>query len=419
MHAAPNQSRPGVWRPKTERDPSGVEGQKYRNEICALEAQIAELRRRDVAGDKAREIYHSGVQAMKSYQDKLEGEVCELREREKSFREDMESSKLEKSQLSSSLEVAAMNAIDLRQELYELELRMEAHIEDANSHRRRLQHENDQILESLREAQAEIVLLRRELGISESRCKILELEADRKLWEESRKKREAKEREEREKADAARQKAYLEESRRKMAAMKAEEEKQRRAAVAAREAEERARRERENAERKALEKAERERKEKELKRRQAWIKATEKEECRCRDRDMERWGIGRWTDERALRRFKALSEEFLETKFSETQPLTTAAIPWPCLDDTFDFELEHLDWGKVEAFFNRAASLMSGSGEYQTLLEKSHRMFHPDRWRSRNLLLSVMDEGLRQALERKGNMVAQAITPLWRKSKSV
>ncbi|KAJ7143711.1 hypothetical protein C8R44DRAFT_758720 [Mycena epipterygia] len=55
--------------------------------------------------------------------------------------------------------------------------------------------------------------------------------------------------------------------------------------------------------------------------------------------------------------------------------------------------------------------------EYGSLVEKVHRMFHPDKWKARGVLTTVMDEELRSSLETAGNVVAQAMTPLWRSSK--
>jgi len=43
--------------------------------------------------------------------------------------------------------------------------------------------------------------------------------------------------------------------------------------------------------------------------------------------------------------------------------------------------------------------------------------FLMDRWRSRNLLSSVMLEDERRSLERAGNIVSQALTPMWRNSR--
>jgi hypothetical protein len=54
---------------------------------------------------------------------------------------------------------------------------------------------------------------------------------------------------------------------------------------------------------------------------------------------------------------------------------------------------------------------------YKSLVEKVHRLFHPDKWKSRRSLVTVMDEELRKLLEEAGNVVAQAMTPIWRRSK--
>ena len=185
-------------------------------------------------------------------------------------------------------------------------------------------------------------------------------------------------------------------------------------------AEKKAKKEQEEAEQKAREKEEHECKEKArleaLRRARNWKFETEKERTRCRQRDRKLWGSGLWTNTRALERFKSQTEEFDRIKFSETQPLTIEVVPWPVLDEPFDFEVEQLDWSMVEAFW-ASVKLAFTPAEYTSLLEKAHRMFHPDKWKSRGLLNTVLDEALRKSLETAVNVVSQAITPLWRKSR--
>ncbi|KAJ7694899.1 hypothetical protein B0H17DRAFT_1199047 [Mycena rosella] len=226
--------------------------------------------------------------------------------------------------------------------------------------------------------------------------------------------------------------AELEESRRKMRELQAQEKARKRAAEEAekaekaehlrREAEEKARHEKEEQERKARETAERERKAKEARekreREQRWKAATQAEEARCAKRDEERWSAGVWTPARALERLRLQMDEFDRIKFSEAQPLTFRVIPWPVLTDPLDLDIEQIDWDAVEAFFARAKAQMADNvAEYNSLIERVHRMFHPDKWKARGVLLTVMDEELKGVLETAGNVVAQAMTPLWRKSK--
>ncbi|KAJ7263047.1 hypothetical protein C8J57DRAFT_446031 [Mycena rebaudengoi] len=284
-------------------------------------------------------------------------------------------------------------------------------------------------------AQAEIAVLREELQtvaraleMSESRLKMMQLESDRPLWEEAKKKREEREEEELARKDKRRRQTELEESRRKMREFQVQEaerkvaEEARRKERRRREAEEKAKREKEEAERKAREKAETERKEREERekreRAKRWMAATKKEEKRCQLRDIERWGTGEWTEARALERLRALMGEFEKIKFSEEQPLTFEVVPWPMLVDPFDMDVEQIDWNAVEAFFARAkGQLLANPADYKTLVERAHRMFHPDKWKARGLLSTVIDDALRKSLETAGNVVAQAMTPLWRKSK--
>ncbi|KAJ6629326.1 hypothetical protein B0H10DRAFT_1360693 [Mycena sp. CBHHK59/15] len=276
---------------------------------------------------------------------------------------------------------------------------------------------------------AEIETLKRALEMSESRLKILQLERDRPLWEEAKKKREMEEKEELAKQEERRRETEVQESRRKMQEFKMQEERRKHVAEEAkqqerlrREAEEKARREQEERERKAREKAERERKQKEERekreREKRWRAATNKEEARCQRREEQLWGTGEWSDARALERLKVQMDEFDKIKFSEAQPLTFGVIPWPVLVDPLDMDVEQVDWSAVETFFARVKVRTAGDPtEYRALVEKVHRMFHPDKWKARGVLTTVMDEDLRASLETAGNVVAQAMTPLWRKSK--
>lgn len=110
-----------------------------------------------------------------------------------------------------------------------------------------------------------------------------------------------------------------------------------------------------------------------------------------RRRQQQRWAFGPWTTQRALERYKILSEEFDSTKFSADLPLTMETVPWPVLTPPARFSVADVDWGAVEKFFSGVKEFM-GTQDYKTFVEKSHRRFHPDRWRSRSLLKTVLDE---------------------------
>ncbi|KAJ7723290.1 hypothetical protein DFH07DRAFT_856064 [Mycena maculata] len=265
--------------------------------------------------------------------------------------------------------------------------------------------------------------------MAESRLKILQLESDRPLWEKAKKKREEDEKAECAKAEERRRAVEVEESRRKMREFQEQERERKRAAAEAkekerlrREAEEKARQEKEERERKAREQAERARQAREARdkreREARWKAATQAEEVRCAQRDEQLWGAGAWTPARALERLKLQLDDFDKIKFSEAQPLTFRAVPWPVLTDPLDIDIEQINWEAVETFFARAKVQMLADIEgYSSLVGKVHRAFHPDRWKARGVLVSVMDEELRTSLETAGNVVAQAMTPLWRKSK--
>lgn len=77
-----------------------------------------------------------------------------------------------------------------------------------------------------------------------------------------------------------------------------------------------------------------------------------------------------------------------------------------------------ITWEAVETFFAAVRNMLEDEAEYKSVVEKAQRRFHPDTgWRSRGILSSVLDNGLRGRLETCGTVVAQAITPLWLESR--
>ena len=131
----------------------------------------------------------------------------------------------------------------------------------------------------------------------------------------------------------------------------------------------------------------------------------------------DRWAYGPWTTQRALERYKMLSETFDSIQFSPENPLTFTMVPWPVLHKPAILTIEDVDWSAVEEFF-KAIQMHMRTQDYKALVEKSHRRFHPDRWRARRVLQSVADDELRECLEVAANTVAQALTPLWLEVKS-
>ncbi|KAG6918806.1 hypothetical protein DXG01_011558 [Tephrocybe rancida] len=136
---------------------------------------------------------------------------------------------------------------------------------------------------------------------------------------------------------------------------------------------------------------------------------------RCRQRDAR---LCQWDHSTALKRFLLVLEEFECRAFSETQPPTFEGIPWPMLDNPFllQDQTTAVTWEKVETFFRFVKGKMALQ-KYRKLVEKVHRLFHPDKWRYRRILDMIHDPDLRQSVESSVNIVAQAMTPLWRESK--
>ena len=177
---------------------------------------------------------------------------------------------------------------------------------------------------------------------------------------------------------------------------------------------------REEAERLAREERERqERLEAETRRLDAYRLAAEKEVERCRKRDIKYalfGALSMWTPARSVQWFKDASDDFDGLKPSDSQPLVFESVPWPLLTPPHKLTLEDVEWAAVEEFFT-AAKLVVPTDEYKTFVEKAHRRFHPDKWRARALLGTILDEELRQRMEAAGNVVAQAITPIWHEAR--
>jgi hypothetical protein len=184
-------------------------------------------------------------------------------------------------------------------------------------------------------------------------------------------------------------------------------------------------RKKEGEERECKERELRDRREAEARRWRQYKEAAENERTRCRRRDFMRWkipepGIYRlheWPRQLCIQRFEAISAEFDDMRFSDSQPLTFESVPWPLLRTPTNLTVEDVDWSSVEEFFSTAKTVIS-KFDYKIMLEKAQRRFHPDKWRSRGLLNTVLDDDLRERLENAGNIVAQAITPLWIASRS-
>jgi hypothetical protein len=233
----------------------------------------------------------------------------------------------------------------------------------------------------------------RRAAIEESRRKLAELERDRPLWESAAKQRAASEqaeeaaranarRREREQAERLAREQHAERQRAEEAARrKADEaERQRRAAEAAEAAV------RDEARRMAAEQ---------------------------RARNMR----GPWTAVRAIEHMRLLAEEFDAERYGPALSLVFGAVPWPVLAHPSRLAIEDIDWTAVEGFFRQAEALLRPQ-EYANLVERSHKRFHPDRWRSRGLLKAIPDEEERGAIECAVNTVAQALTPIWRAQRS-
>ncbi|KAL0949474.1 hypothetical protein HGRIS_009527 [Hohenbuehelia grisea] len=274
----------------------------------------------------------------------------------------------------------------------------------------------------------EVEELQRQIELLQSRCKILVLEAHAanvKPSKPSNARFGGQRNSHTPTMDEKLRQAEIQESRRRMENLREEDERRKREKAEkekeAREEmlrQERAAKIRVEMEKKEREAAERKRIEDERKReaekRRLWQRASEEETERCRNLDASLWGhVSPWTAKAAFSRFRLHCDAFDSGQFSSSRPLTFHSIPWPILSDPFnDIVPEDLEWAMVEKFF-AYVKLQIPNSEYKNLVQKAHRMFHPDRWRSRGVLETVFDPKIRASLDQAGNMVAQALTPIW------
>ncbi|EJD53181.1 hypothetical protein AURDEDRAFT_21580, partial [Auricularia subglabra TFB-10046 SS5] len=72
---------------------------------------------------------------------------------------------------------------------------------------------------------------------------------------------------------------------------------------------------------------------------------------------------------------------FDSTKFSESSKLALDVIPWPVLARP-PVSVNLVDWDTVGEFFKTVRGTLS-TADFAALVDKSHKRWHPDRWRSR------------------------------------
>lgn len=210
--------------------------------------------------------------------------------------------------------------------------------------------------------------------IEESRRKLAELEKDKPLWEESKRRREVRE---------------------------SEDELQRKQEKSKREAEEK--------ERKRMEEIRKGRDDGRYQQQPAperEILLREKAQKMFVTSYLDLLG---WGPEHAFQRYVHTADAFDKASF-EKQRVTFAAIPWPILNSSFS--IEDIEWEAVESFFFTMQQGMSPA-DFKKLVVMSHRRFHPDKWCSRKVLQNAEDDLERHLLLVAGNLVSQAITPIW------
>ncbi|KAI1789837.1 hypothetical protein LXA43DRAFT_850316, partial [Ganoderma leucocontextum] len=123
-----------------------------------------------------------------------------------------------------------------------------------------------------------------------------------------------------------------------------------------------------------------------------------------------------WDALEAVKCYITAGAAFDETKFSLDNPILFEKVPWPTLLPPWRVREEDITWQAVEEFFAKAYARLSAK-EYMDMVEKSHKRFHVDRWRARQLMKSVGNKEWEDRLETVVNVASQAVTPIWRASK--
>ena len=75
-------------------------------------------------------------------------------------------------------------------------------------------------------------------------------------------------------------------------------------------------------------------------------------------------------------------------------------------------QLSDVSWEGVRAF-SKVWYVCSERTEYQSLLGRARKAFHPDRWAGRRILKSVRDDQMRADIEAAGKLVSQELNALW------
>ncbi|KAG5636456.1 hypothetical protein H0H81_007963 [Sphagnurus paluster] len=178
--------------------------------------------------------------------------------------------------------------------------------------------------------------------------------------------------------------------------------------------EEEMRREEERRKGEERQRAEEQKRFQEERRLESWRNATEAERHRCRERDTKDWccGTGTWTQERAVHRFISLALNFETSNFSEERPLTFESVPWPTLHNPRQLRFQLIESSAIQVFLQKLQQIYRrrDTTAFEHLpLKKIQVIFHPDKWRSRNLFKSIEDDGERAAMESTVTAVSQAI----------
>lgn len=319
---------------------------------------------------------------------------------------------LERDSLATRLEVADRSIVQGKEKLSKARRKV-ADLATKTAMLERQAKETVDVTSSLRvdlvQAQSRISSLEKSLEISEARIKSFGLADDASFfWDEDEETQEANKIQEERVQEAERHNDSIREAKERMDRLRREEAESDRVH---REAEELKKAQNDRKRREAAENERREatrKRQEEKERFDRWRKASAGETARCQERDQVRWTSTSafWGDAKALARFRALLDEFSSIKFTDSRPLTFASVPWPHLASPRNVNSKLVDWSATERFFAYAKKTLTLK-EYNELLSKAQRVFHPDKWSARKLL--ILDEKLRTALEENVKMVSQVI----------
>ncbi|KAE9395122.1 hypothetical protein BT96DRAFT_161031 [Gymnopus androsaceus JB14] len=107
-----------------------------------------------------------------------------------------------------------------------------------------------------------------------------------------------------------------------------------------------------------------------------------------------------------------LCVEFDKTRFSDMHRASFREIPWPVLAPCSSITPNQVNCQSIRDFFIFVRDI-KGSPEQRRLLREARNRYHPDRWASKKVVLSVATELERIHVKQTGLVVSQEINRIF------